>query len=824
MIIDYDRAIGEKIGVPIEDDNIRELFDIEGDAPEAELSYTQMGSVDAQRSSMIRVHEDNVIDAQRSSRIHEDDEIVVAATNVEKLSHGWESARVKIPRGDGTRGGTVRRKKRDHNGDVVGSFHSNPILDTTIYEVEMDDGMLEEVSSNVIAQAIYEDTDNNGFNRDLILEEIVDHFVSRKLTKKRSTEGWYLLVKWKGQGESVVRLADIKESYPVQVAEYAVANELEEEEAFWWVNYTLKKAERIMAKVRARNVRLEKFGVKIPRSVKEALEFDKLSGTRYWKEAIDLELQNIAVAFKFLEKDAPVPVGYQFISCHFIFDVKLDGTRKARYVAGGHMTEAPSSITYASVVSRDSIRILLVIAALNGLEVSSCDIRNAYINAKPRERVYFRAGPESGSMCGRLVIIVRALYGLKSSGAAFRARLAGELREMGYKPSLADPDVYMKPRIRSDGSTFWEYLLVYVDDILCISDDPTIFMTKISSIFVLKNGHAQPKTFLGIDVHRYEFEDNGETRQCWGFSSKSYIDRAVKSIEEKADKYGLILPKNVATPLRSSYNPELDLTMELNEDGVNFYQSMIGILRWLVEAGRIDISHSVSVMSSFMACPRIGQLVEVLHIFAYLKLNNNRSLVLNPCGVYIRRNLTGTAEEWKDIYPDAEERIPENLPEARGLPVTTHCFCDSDWAGNLMNRRSHSGLILFVQGAPVVWISKKQSTVETSSYGAELCAGKLAVEQIEALRYKLRMFGIDVLGPTALYIDNQSFVNNLWRPESTVKKKHLSISFHRTRESIASGMVEAHKIDSEENTADLLTKVLSGASTEYHVSNLLSCI
>jgi len=264
--------------------------------------------------------------------------------------------------------------------------------------------------------------------------------------------------------------------------------------------------------------------------------------------------------------------------------------------------------------------------------------------------------------------------------------------------------------------------------------------------------------------------------------------------------------------------------MELNEDGVNFYQSMIGTLRWLVEAGRIDISHSVSVMSSFMAIPRIGHLVEVLHIFAYLKLNNNRSLVLNPCGVHIRRNLTGTAEEWKDMYPGAEERIPENMPEARGLSVTTHCFCDSDWAGNLKNRRSHSGIVLFVQGAAIAWISKKQSTIETSSYGAELCAGKLAVEQIEALRYKLRMFGVDIMGPTALYIDNQSFVNNLWRPESTVKRKHLSIAFHRTRESIASGMVEAYKVDSEENTADLLTKVLSGDATKYHASNLLSCI
>jgi len=214
-----------------------------------------------------------------------------------------------------------------------------------------------------------------------------------------------------------------------------------------------------MAKVRVRNVRLEKFGIKIPRTVEEAIEFDRISGTRLWKNSIDKELQNISVAFQFLEEGARVPVGYQYICCHFIFDVKLDGTRKARYVAGGHVTETPSSITYSSVVSRDSIRILLVIAALNGLDVSSCDIQNAYINAKPREKVYFRAGKEFGVKCGRLVLIVRALYGLKSSGAAFRAKLSHELREMGYVASLGDPDVYMKGRSRADGSTFYEYIL-----------------------------------------------------------------------------------------------------------------------------------------------------------------------------------------------------------------------------------------------------------------------------------------------------------------------------------------------------------------------------
>jgi hypothetical protein len=100
------------------------------------------------------------------------------------------------------------------------------------------------------------------------------------------------------------------------------AENLAEYEKFY--NRVLKKAKVIVGKVRARNVRLEKFGIKIPRSVKEALTFDAESQTSYWRKAIDKEMRNIEIAFEPVEK---APVGYQFISCHMVFDVKLDGTR-----------------------------------------------------------------------------------------------------------------------------------------------------------------------------------------------------------------------------------------------------------------------------------------------------------------------------------------------------------------------------------------------------------------------------------------------------------------------------------------------------------------
>jgi len=161
-------------------------------------------------------------------------------------------------------------------------------------------------------------------------------------------------------------------------------------------------------------------------------------------------MRNVRVAFEKIDdvteeqmKTGKIRPGYSYCSTHMIFDVKMDGsfTGKARLVADGHKTKPPTSITYLSVVSRDSVRIALIIASLNSLHVSACDIVNAYLNAICREKLWTIAGPEFGSEKGSIMIIARALYGLKSSGAAWRSTLAQTMEALGYRPTQADPDV-----------------------------------------------------------------------------------------------------------------------------------------------------------------------------------------------------------------------------------------------------------------------------------------------------------------------------------------------------------------------------------------------
>ena len=148
------------------------------------------------------------------------------------------------------------------------------------------------------------------------------------------------------------------------------------------------------------------------------------------------------------------------------------------------------------------------------------------------------------------------------------------------------------------------------------------------------------------------------------------------------------------------------------------------------------------------------------------------------------------------------------------------CFVDADHAGNLVTRRSHTGILIFCIRAPIVWFSKRQNTVETSTFGSEFIAARIAVELIESLRYKLWMFGVPIDGPTNMYCDNGSVVTNCTKPESVLRKKHNAIAYHKVREAVAQGTIRIAKEDGKTNLADILTKPLSGPRMKdllYHI-------
>jgi len=143
--------------------------------------------------------------------------------------------------------------------------------------------------------------------------------------------------------------------------------------------------------------------------------------------------------------------------------------------------------------------------------------------------------------------------------------------------------------------------------------------------------------------------------------------------------------------------------------------------------------------------------------------------------------------------------------------VELTAFVDSDHAGDTLTRRSRTGIFLFIQNAPIVWFSKKQTSIETSSFGSEFSAMKTAVEMVEGLRYKLRIMGVPIDGPCNVNADNMSMVRNSSVPESQLKKKSNLIAYHYVRERAAAGVVIINYEPTGSNLADMLTKTQSGA-------------
>ena len=288
----------------------------------------------------------------------------------------------------------------------------------------------------------------------------------------------------------------------------------------------------------------------------------------------------------------------------------------------------------------------------------------------------------------------------------------------------------------------------------------------------------------------------------------------VNNVEEVLARKGLRLPSKCPLPHSNGYKPKMDCTAELKSEGVQWYQEIIGQLRWAVEIGRVDILLETSLMSAHLALPREGHLEQVLHIVGYLKCHKKMRLLSDSSYPRVKESWFQDYD-WYEFYRDAKEAIPPKMPEARGRDVIITCFVDANHAGNVKDRRSQTGILIFINRAPIHWYSKRQNTVETSTFGAEFCAMKCAVEMIESLRYKLRMLGVPIDGAANVYCDNEAVYKNTSIPESTLKKKHHSIAYHRCREAVASKTIRIAKQGTQKNLADIFTKVMTVARRAF---------
>jgi len=268
------------------------------------------------------------------------------------------------------------------------------------------------------------------------------------------------------------------------------------------------------------------------------------------------------------------------------------------------------------------------------------------------------------------------------------------------------------------------------------------------------NSIEEPSTFLGATITKHKISDDDD--YTWAIGSGAYLVEALRVVKQRLShpKYNLSLKTKVSATMPSGYKPELDNSLLCDHETALFYMQLIGILRWLCELGRIDICTEISMLSAYNACPRVNHFHAVLHVFAYLQIHPDYLLLMDAD---YRNDLPSLQRhDWEEFYPFQKDVLPPDMPTALGKSVQLIMFVDASHAANLVTRQSRTGVLIFVNRAPIVWYSKKQNSIETSSYGSEFMALKTGVEILQGLRYKLRMMGVPIDGYCHTLVDNKS--------------------------------------------------------------------
>ena len=693
--------------------------------------------------------------------------------------------------------------------------------------ISIGDGELEEIISYNELSDIVErqhQAEEDGELDTWAYESILDHEGPlRPGMPQYKGSAYNVLIEWADGSKTWEPINLIGKTDKSTLAAYAKEHDLLDTPGWKFLQSTARREKRLKRMVnQARrashnNAIRYKFGVQIPRTVKEAYALDAANGDTKWADGIKTELLQLNEYKTFIDHGVgkPLPPGYKMIRCHIIFDCKEDGRRKARFVGGGHLTAPPKDSVYSSVASLRSIRLVTFLSQLNGLELCAADVGNAYLEAYTKEKVAFVAGKEFGPLAGHTLLISKALYGLRSSGARFHDKFADTLCDMGFKPSLCDPDVWYR-----DAGDCYEYVCTYVDDLLVAMKNPSAFMKALQAEpynYKLK-GVGPPRYHLGGDF----FNDTDGTL-CYG--CQTYIRRLADTYKQLFDEDPKISGKRPITPMTKGDQPELDSSEPCTHAETAKFQSLIGALQWTISLSRFDVAHAVMTLSRYRASPLVGHLERAKQIVRYL-CKYSQGAIRYRTGIPNYEAIYGEHldnHDWMhSVYGNPKEDVPDGMfPPPKGNPVRTSTFVDANLMHDLTTGRSCTGILHLLNQTPMDWFSKRQNQVETATYGSEFMAARQATEQIMDLRFTLRALGVPLDGPSWLFGDNQSVVTSSTIPHSKLSKRWNALSYHRVREAIAGSIIRFHYVRSEENPADILTKALDFTTTWSHVEPML---
>jgi hypothetical protein len=244
----------------------------------------------------------------------------------------------------------------------------------------------------------------------------------------------------------------------------------------------------------------------------------------------------------------------------------------------------------------------------------------------------------------------------------------------------------------------------------------------------------------------------------------------------------------------------------LNQDSISLYQSLIGMLQWVITIGRFDVQTAVMSLSSFRAAPRHEHMDRAKRIFGYLAKMKHAAIRFCT-GAPDFSALPEQVYDWQhSVYGNVTEILPKDAPAPRGNSVTSTSYVDANLMHNVLTGHSVTSILHFLNQTPIDTYSKKQSTVERATYGSEFVAARTCVKQIIDLRHTLRYLGVPVAVKSYMFGDNKSVVDSSTIPHAKLHKRHTMLSFHRVREAIASKYIVFFHMPGDINPADILSK------------------
>ena len=483
-----------------------------------------------------------------------------------------------------------------------------------------------------------------------------------------------------------------------------------------------------------------------------------------WQEAMECEIESLRKHNVW--ELVPLPKGRKLVGSKWVFKTKVNPEGeteryKARLVAQGFSQKYGDDYdeTFSPVVRSESIRSLIAVAAKKNLVLHQMDVTTAFLNGNLEEEVYMKQ-PEGFVKSGEENLVCKlskSLYGLKQSPRCWNTALDSYLRSLKLMPTDADPCMYTS----TEGETV--LIGVYVDDII-IATETTETMTEvkrqISQKFEVKD-LGQLSSILGVQVKI-------APDHIW-IGQPGYTTRIL-------EKYGMKDAKPMATPVNIS--EKLNNETESPPFDPKCYQSAVGSLIYLSNWTRPDITFAVNNVARFCASPTHNHWVAVKRIMRYL-------IATCKYGISYKKSSTDKVVG----------------------------YCDADWAGDVVDRKSTSGYIFSLAGAPISWRSKKQSCTALSSAEAEYVALAAASQEVVWLRQLISKIDQPQTEPTVIYDDSQSAIAMTRNPQFHGRAKHIDIKYHYIRGEINKGTVNLVYCPTDDMTADLLTK---GLGKEKH--------